>query len=126
MLQVVQSTAPQSQTTTPPVSAAGGGTNDDQLSSAAVSDQVTMASPFGDHHSHTTVAEADLKSTRKREIQIGLMNATQNIRDLPMQQVPKQSSGINALLTAQVHKNSAKNKATDNFRKPKAIKKKNL
>ena len=85
MLQVVQSTAPQSQTTTPPVSAVGGGTNDDQLSSAAISDQVTMASPFGEHHSQTSVAEADLKSTRKREIQIGLMNATQNIRDLPMQ-----------------------------------------
>ena len=48
MLQVVQSTAPQSQITTPPVSAIGGGTNDEEVSSAAISDQVTMASPFGD------------------------------------------------------------------------------
>ena len=84
MLKAAQkSTEIHSYTTTPPISAICGGPNDEEISSAAVSDQVTMASPFGEHVSQNIISESDPKSTKKREIQIGLMNAIQNIRDLP-------------------------------------------
>ena len=88
--------------TTPPIPAIGGGTNDEEISSAAISDQVTMASPFGEHVSQMQISESDPKSTKKREIQIGLMNAIQNIRDLPIQQTPKQGDSIKTVFAHQV------------------------